>query len=146
MAELSVHVVTALPWQAVMFYFNSHISPLQFPLTGWDFTRVPRGCHFVCACWCYPSSENSPLHTPHRNMLHPMVKRKKKSMVLAETLLGFSFSSWLGKGQAVGSWILMVSWTHTGNFSGEAVLEDVQDSSHMMVLIDHATLTSESIN
>lgn len=129
MAELSVHVVTAFPWQAVMFYFNSHISPLQFPLTGWNFTRVPRGCHFVCACCCYPSSGNSPLHTPNRNMLHPTAKRKK-IIALAGTLLGFSFSSWLGKGQAVGSWILMVSWTHTGNFSGEVVLEVARFFTH----------------
>lgn len=51
-----------------MFYFNSHIPPLQFPLTGWNFTRIPRGCHFIGACWCYPSlgarlhQENDPLH------------------------------------------------------------------------------------
>lgn len=47
MAELSVHVVTTFPWQAVMFYSNSHIAPLEFPQTGWDFTRIPLGCHSV---------------------------------------------------------------------------------------------------
>lgn len=121
--ELSVHVVTTFLWQAVMFYFNSHISPLQFPLTGWNFTSIPRGCHFVSVCWFYPSSGNSPLHTPCKNLLHPITKATDKTMVFAGTMLGFSFSCWMRKGQAVRGWILMASWTHTGNFSWELTEE-----------------------
>lgn len=124
MAELSVHVVTTFPWQAVMFYFNSHISPLRFPLTGWDFTRIPRGCHFIGACRCYPSSGNSPLHTSYKNMLHPMAKTTEKNMVLADTVLGFSTSPWVRKGQACRGWILTVSWTHTSDFSREVIKEE----------------------
>lgn len=70
-----------------MFYSNSHIAPLCFPLTGCSFTRTPRGWHAAVHAGAGPL-RGAPFPLPHKNPAISMAKAAEGTVVLFETVQG----------------------------------------------------------